>query len=171
MRSTLSSLIGRLAPFALAAVALAVAVAQHAPAMADSSPAQQVCGSVDLASADSATAAKAFDCFSAAFAHCTAASLTATGQESGVPVTRTFQTLDGGDDHGCSVSETIERGPAGAQTTDAELCRQVSRDKDGLSITGCSSRADVSLRVSAAVSATSMPQSQPVITQPEPAKT
>jgi hypothetical protein len=138
-------------PLALAAVAFVLA--PHAPAHADAAPQQLTCGNVDLSSASSSDAAKAFDCFHNAFSHCDSATLVATGQAAGMPTTWTFVTINIG--YSCNVSETIERGTGSTKTTDASLCTNVNRDKDGLRFTGCANSKDVALRLSSAYGATS----------------
>ncbi|MDQ6768109.1 MAG: hypothetical protein M3Z41_09910 [Candidatus Eremiobacteraeota bacterium] len=143
----------RLLPIAFAALALALAT--RTPALSDATSSQQGCGSVDLASASSSVAAKAFDCFSTAFAKCSPATLVATGQAAGAATTWTFATVDGGDDHGCSISETLERGAGASKTTDAYLCRALSRDKDALFVRGCGTQKDVALRVAGRLGVTS----------------
>ena len=150
-------------PAAFAAAALTLS--QHSPARADSAPQSQVCGPVDLGSANGADSTLAFDCFRNAFSSCQPATLVASGQDAGVSTTWTFSTVDGGDDHGCSVSETVEKHNAASKTTDAYRCRTVSRDKDGLHFTGCGSQRNVSLRVNASAGATA-----PVAQQSTPAK-
>ncbi|HEV2878720.1 MAG TPA: hypothetical protein VGW96_03975 [Candidatus Eremiobacteraceae bacterium] len=139
-------------PLALAAVAFVLA--PHAPAHADAAPQQLTCGNVDLTSASSSDAAKAFDCFHNAFSHCDSATLVASGQAAGMPTTWTFVTVPRSG-YGCSVSETIERGTGTAKTTDASLCTSVNRDKDELRFTGCANSKDVALRLSSAYGATS----------------
>lgn len=158
----MSPILKRLLPIAFVAVAF-VAV-HHAPANADSAPTEQVCGSVDLSASNNGDAAKAFDCFSAAFARCNPATLVASGQDAAIATTWTFTTVDS--EHGCSVAETIERGTGNNKTTDAFLCRGVSRDKDGLHITGCGGSKDVSLRLSSTLGAAP----QPVAVQTNPKK-
>lgn len=140
----------------LAFVAIVFAAAPQAPVRADTSPQANACGSLDLASASSADAAKAFDCFSAAYSHCDPATLVASGHDGGVATTWTFTTVSN-NDYGCNVSETIERGTAGAKTTDASLCRTVRRDKDSLRFTGCLNAKDVALRLGSDVGATTTP--------------
>jgi hypothetical protein len=85
MNVSLSPFLRRLLPFALLAVV--AIVAPHAPARADAGPQAFACGNLDLNSATSADAAKAFDCFSAAFSHCEPATLVATGGHAGVATT------------------------------------------------------------------------------------
>ena len=149
MHSSLSSMLKRIMPVAFAVAAMTVAF--HAPARADSVPQSQACGSVDLATADSGEAAKAFDCFKAAFVRCSPATLVATSQNGGTATTWTLVTVSGSDDYGCSVSQTRERATSGVKTTDAALCRSVHRDKDGLLIGGCSNQQDVALRLGAMI--------------------
>jgi hypothetical protein len=146
MHSSFNLILKRLLPVAFAALALTFVL--HAPVLADSAPQGQVCGSVDLNSAGG-DAAKAFDCFNDAFAKCAPATLVATSQNAGVATTWTFVTVDGTVDHGCSISETLERGTGSSRTTDAYLCAMVSRDKDGLLFRGCGTQKEVALRVSA----------------------
>ena len=151
MRTSLVNFLRCAVPVAL--VAFALTLSSHAPARADSGPQQQMCGTVDLNAASSADAARAFDCFSGAFAGCKPATLLANTSEAGVATAYSFTTVDGGDDHGCSVSEVVEKQTGGTKTTDSYLCRTVSRDKDGaLHFGGCGAQKDVSLRVTSAVS-------------------
>ena len=56
----------------------------------------------------------------------------------------TFMTVSG--DHGCSISETVERQAGGVKTTDAYLCSGLSDEKDGLHFSGCGSKGDVALK-------------------------
>ncbi len=160
-----SSVYRRLLPIAFAIVALALL--PHAPAFADSAPEAGICGTVDLGSASSADATKAFSCFNTAFASCKPATLYANAQDAGVATAWTFTTVDGGDDHGCSVSEVVEKQSGSTKTTDAYLCRTVSQDKDGLHFSGCGAQKDISLRVSPALGAAAAPT---VVQQPDPAK-
>ncbi len=123
---------------------------------ADAGPQESACGNLDLGSASSADAAKAFDCFNAAFSHCDPATLVATGRDAGISTTWTFITVSG-NDYGCRVSETIERGTGSSKTTDASLCKTVRRDKDSLRFTGCQNSKDVALHLGSDVGATSTP--------------
>jgi hypothetical protein len=152
MSSRFNPILTRFAlPLAFAAVAFVLAL--HAPAHADAAPQQISCGSVDLSSASSSDAAKAFDCFHNAFTNCDSATLVATGQAAGAPTTWTFVTVPG-IGNGCSVSETIERGVGSAKTTDASLCSAVNRGKDDLRFSGCANSKDVALRLSSTFGAT-----------------
>ena len=154
MSLSFSSVLRRLLPLAL--VAAVFLLAPHAPARADASSPELMCGNLDLNSATSADAAKAFDCFNTAFSHCEPATLVASGHDAGVATTWTFITSYG-TYNGCSVSEAIERGSGSSKTTDVSLCRTVRRDKDSLRFTGCLNSKDVALRAGAAVGATSTP--------------
>jgi hypothetical protein len=154
---------------AVACAAFALALVPHAPALADSSPQAGVCGTVDLAATSGSDAAKAFDCFSSAFAGCKPATLYASGQDAGVPTAWTFTTVDGGDDHGCSVSEVVEKQNGATKTTDAYLCRTLTRDKDGLRLSGCGAQKDVSLYPNAMLGA-SASATPAVVQQPDPSK-
>ena len=154
MRVSFSPALRLLLRFALVAVFF-VATPQ-APVRADAGPQEFACGSLDLSSASSADAAKAFDCFSSAFSHCEPATLVATGHDGSVATTWTFITVNG-NDYGCSVSETVERGTGSSKTTDASLCRKVNRDKDSLRFTGCANAKDVALRIGSSVGATATP--------------
>ena len=154
MTLSFSPVLRRLLPLAL--VALVFLLAPHAPARADAGSPELLCGNLDLNSASSADAAKAFDCFNAAFSHCEPATLMASGRDAGVATTWTFMTSYGAD-NGCTVSEAIERGTGSSKTTDVSLCRTVLRDKDSLRFTRCLNAKDVALRAGAAVGATSTP--------------
>ena len=134
---------------AIAMAALAYVLTPQAPAHADTPSDASTCGTVDLASSTSTDAARSFNCFSAAFAACRQATLFANGRDdAGVAVAYTFTTIDGGDDHGCSVSELVEKQNGSQKTTDSYLCRTVSKDKDGaLVFGGCGTQKDVALRV------------------------
>ena len=139
-------------PIALAVAALTLM--HQAPARADSSPQEQACGSVDLNTTSSADATLAFNCFSGAFASCKPAALQANSQDANASTRYTFETVDGGDDHGCSISEVVEKQSGGQKSTDTYLCRTVSRDKDGtLRFGGCGAAGDVALHCSTAVTA------------------
>lgn len=157
MSLSFGPILRRLLPFALAAVVFIMA--PHAPARADAYPQELACGNLDLNSASSTDAAKAFDCFNTAFSHCQPATLVASGRDAGVATTWTFMTIYAsdssyGNDNDCRVSETIERGAGSAKTTDASLCRTVHRDKDALRFTGCANSKDVALRLGAAATST-----------------
>ena len=152
MSLNFSPVLRRLLPL-FALVAVVSIMVPHAPARADAYSQELACGNLDLNSASSADAAKAFDCFNTAFSHCEPATIVATGRDAGVATTWTFLTIYG-NDYGCSVSETIERGTGNSKTTDASLCRTVHRDKDSLRFTGCANAKDVALRVGAAATST-----------------
>lgn len=146
-------------PFPLFSILLAITLAALAsittpqtPARADAPTDTSSCGTIDLAVTNSADATRAFNCFSAAFAACRQATLSAHGRDdAGVPTAWTFSTVDGGDDHGCSVSELVERQNGSQKTSDSYLCRTVSKDKDGaLVFGGCGTQKAVALRVNQA---------------------
>ena len=154
---------------AVASAALALAFVAHAPALADSTPQAGACGTVDLSATTGADAIKAFDCFNAAFAGCKPATLYASGQDAGVATAWTFTTVDGGDDHGCSISEVVEKQSGATKSTDAYLCRSVTRDKDGLRFSGCGTQKDVSLYPNSMLGASAA--STPAVgQQPDPSK-
>ncbi len=153
----------------VACAALALALVPHAPALADASPQAGECGTVDLTATSGIDAAKAFDCFNTAFASCKSATLYASGQDAGVATAWTFTTVDGGDDHGCSVSEVVEKQIGANKTTDAYLCRSVTRDKDGLRFNGCGTQKDISLYPSSMLGA-SASATPAVVQQPDPSK-
>jgi len=143
---------------AIAFVAATCIVTAQTRTLADTPNDPTSCGTVDLATSSSADAARAFNCFSAAFSSCRQATLFANGRDdAGLPTAYTFTTIDGGDDHGCSVSELVEKQSGTQKTTDSYLCRTVSKDKDGaLVFGGCGAQKDVALRVSAASSPSSV---------------
>jgi hypothetical protein len=129
-------------------IALAMLTFAQGPARADSPAQMASCGSVDLNGASSTDATRAFDCFSTAFKGCTPATLGAQSSDADVATSWSFSTVDGGDDHGCSISEVVETTSRGTKTTDSYLCRTLSRDNDGtLHFGGCGSGKDVALRV------------------------
>jgi hypothetical protein len=138
----MSPLLKRLLPIAL--VALALVALPHTPVRADSMASDQACGTVDLAKTSNDDAAKAFNCFNTAYSHCDPASLIATGNEADVATTWTFMTVNG--DHGCSISETVDRVTGSVKTTDAYLCSSLSSEKDGLHFSGCGNKGDVALK-------------------------
>jgi hypothetical protein len=137
---------------AMALAAAAYIMTPQTPARADTGSDPTSCGTVDLAATSSADAARAFNCFSAAFSACRQATLFANGHDdAGVATAWTFTTVDGGDDHGCSVSELVEKQTGAQKTSDSYLCRTVSKNKDGaLVFGGCGAQKDVALRVSQA---------------------
>lgn len=132
----------------VAFVAALLLAAPHAPARAASAPSDQSCGQVDLATSSGDDAAKSFGCFATAFSTCNATSLVTTGRDGDALVTRTFLTVSG-DDHGCSIAETVARTKSGTTTTDAYSCSGVRREKDGLIMTGCGAEGQVALRAAA----------------------
>jgi hypothetical protein len=136
----------------IALAAAACVVMSQTKALADTGSDPTSCGTVDLSTTSSTDAARAFNCFSAAFSACRQATLYASGHDdTGVATAWTFSTVDGGDDHGCSISELVEKQSGAQKTTDSYLCRTVSKDKDGaLVFGGCGAQKDVALRVSQA---------------------
>ena len=150
MHTRLSRTLGAVA---IAIMAFTLSFFSSAPAKADVA-ASQSCGTVDLSAANSTDAARAFDCFKAAFNGCKPATLLANGVDAGVTTAWTFSTMDGGDDHGCSISELVERQTSSGKTTDSYLCRTVSTARDGsLVFGGCGTQKDVALRVTPSVGA------------------
>ncbi len=138
----MSAILKRLLPIAL--VAIAVIALPHTPARAASTTAEQACGTVDLSKTSADDASKDFNCFNSAYSHCDPASLVATGNEGDVAMTWTFMTVSG--DHGCAISETVDRTTGGTKTTDAYLCSALSSEKDGLHFSGCGAKGDVALK-------------------------
>ena len=136
------------------ALLLAMLTFAQGPARADGAAQTASCGSINLNVATSADATRAFDCFSNAFKGCTPATLGAQTSDADVATSWSFSTVDGGDDHGCSISEVVETSTGGAKTTDSYLCRTLSRDSDGtLRFGGCGSGKDVALRVGSTLGA------------------
>lgn len=160
---SMSPILKRLLSVAL--VAIAVAAMPHTPVWAAPTTADQVCGTVDLSKTNNDDASKSFTCFNAAFSRCDPASLMATGHEADVAMTWTFMTVNG--DHGCGISETVERMTGGIKTTDAYLCSGLSNEKDGLHFSGCGSKGDVALKPGESFSQILQPLAQ----QTDPNKT
>jgi hypothetical protein len=152
----MSPILKRLMPIAL--VAAVLIAMPHAPARADATTADQVCGSVDLSNPSNADSTKAFNCFNAAFAHCDPASLAATGHDADVAINWTFMTVTG--DRGCAVSETVERSSGGSKTTDTYVCSGLSNQQDGLHVSGCGAKGDVALKPGAPFSQIAQPLAQ-----------
>ncbi|MBV8162904.1 MAG: hypothetical protein JOZ91_01420 [Candidatus Eremiobacteraeota bacterium] len=155
MRSRTLGYVGLM--LAIAFVAAACIATTQTRTLADTSNDPTSCGTIDLATSSSADAARAFNCFSAAFTSCRQATLYANGHDdAGLPTAYTFATVDGGDDHGCSISELVEKQSGTQKTTDSYLCRTVGKDKDGaLVFGGCGAQKDVALRLSASGSPSS----------------